>query len=384
MRRAVLLLALACPASAQAVSEPPPRTLAPGAVAPGGRVEVGSRGLERPVRVEVRRGDRWVVQGAPITRYGARAVVRAPLHARSLTVRARSVAGRAAPARRIRIRPLTLAAVGDVNLGDLPGAQIARYGAAWPWTSVGPRLSRADIAFANLECAVSVRGTAQPKTFTFRGRPSSARAMARVGGIDVVNLANNHAGDFGADALLDTLRHARRDGMTPVGAGHTEASAYRPAVVERLGLRIAFAGFSEIGPFSFAARGSRPGTAWAFPDRVRSGVRAARRQGDVVIATFHWGIERDRHESARQRELARVALAAGADAVIGAHPHVLQPIRRLPRRLIAYSLGNFVFGAHSPGTANTGILELELAADGVRGDRFLPATIRAGRPILHR
>jgi poly-gamma-glutamate synthesis protein (capsule biosynthesis protein) len=236
---------------------------------------------------------------------------------------------------------------------------------------------------ANLECAVSLRGAPVPKAFRFRGRPSSLRAAAGAGGLDVVNLANNHAGDYGGLAFIDTIRWSRRYGLAVAGAGFSQAGALRPAIVERLGLRIAVVGFGNILPSEFAAGPRRPGTAWATAANVRTAVGAARRQADVVIATFHWGIERARTENAEQRSLARLALASGATAVVGAHPHVLQPIRRAgPRRLVAYSLGNFVFGAHSPGTADSGILELELSARGVERFRFPRARIVAGRPVL--
>jgi len=310
--------------------------------------------------------------------------VRAPLSARHVEFRL-AIGERRGTVREVRIRPLQLASAGDVNLGDVPGAQIKRHGAAWPWSSVGPTLRAADLAFANLECAVSLRGTPQGKRYTFRGRPSSLRAAATAGGLDVVNLANNHAVDYGRNALLDTLRTARAAGIAAVGAGANAAQAYRPVVVRRLGLRVAFVGFSEILPFEFRAGPGTPGTAWAFPGSVRSSVRSARRQADVVVATFHWGVERATTENFRQRALTRLALASGADAVIGAHPHVLQPVRRVgARRVVAYSLGNFVFGAHSAGTTTTRILTLGLGADGVRTVRSTPAHIVGGRPILGR
>lgn len=380
---AALFAACAGPALVPAAAAAAPKTFAPDAVAPGGRVVVRATGVTLPFRVQARRGAGWVDRGPLVYRAGRPARFRAPAETGTLRLRVRGRDGRVAHVAAIRVRPLTLAAVGDVNLGDGPGAQIDRYGAAWPWASVGPRLRAADLAFGNLECAVSTRGTAQPKTFTFRGRPSSLPAVARAGGLDVVNLANNHSGDYGTGALLDTLRAVRAAGIAPVGAGADEARAYRPAVVERLGLKVAFVGFDVIEPFWFRAVGRRPGNAWGFPSRVRAGVRAAARQADVVIATFHWGIERDVAESGAQRELARVALAAGATAVIGAHPHVLQPIRiPSPGRLVAYSLGNFVFSANSPGTERTGILTLRLGAGRVLGHGFTPATIVASRPVL--
>jgi poly-gamma-glutamate capsule biosynthesis protein CapA/YwtB (metallophosphatase superfamily) len=283
---------------------------------------------------------------------------------------------------RVRSRPVLMAAVGDVNLGDGPGAFIDRFGPRYPWTATAASLRAADVAFGNLECAVSTRGAPVPKQYNFRGRPAALRAMARYAGFDVLNLANNHVGDYGTQALLDTVRLTRRYGMRAVGAGGSLASAAEPRTIERLGLRIAFVGFSNILPASFFAGPTSAGTQPATPELIAAGVKRAARRADVVIATFHWGVERATTEDARQRAFAAIAFQAGAHAVIGAHPHVLQPIRTTGRRLVAYSLGNFVFGASSPQTARTGILRLELSARGVEGHRLVPAAIRNARPEL--
>jgi poly-gamma-glutamate capsule biosynthesis protein CapA/YwtB (metallophosphatase superfamily) len=282
----------------------------------------------------------------------------------------------------LTVRPLRLSSVGDINLGDVPGAHIAAEGPRYPWRSVGRRLRSADIAFGNLECAVSRRGTPFEKLYNFRGTPRALRGLARHSGIDVLNLANNHAGDYGPVALLDTVRGIERLGMKAVGAGQTLRRALEPQVVERLGLRVAFVGFSEVAPIEFAAATDRPGTAWATPEAVTRAVHRARRRADVVVATFHWGIEKAPYETAQQQALAAAAADAGAQLVIGAHPHVLQPLRRQGSALVAYSLGNFVFGAVSEGTTATGILETDLTTEGVAKARWRAGEIAAGRPLL--
>ena len=154
------------------------------------------------------------------------------------------------------------------------------------------------MAFGNLECAVSLRGAPVPKEFNFRGPPAALRVMARYAGFDVLNLANNHTGDYGTAAMLDTVEHVRRFGMVPVGAGGSLAAAAKPRVVERLGLRIAFVGFSNILPASFFAGPGRAGHPARHAWLIAAGVRAASKRADVVIATFHWGVERS---SARGR-----------------------------------------------------------------------------------
>ena len=172
--------------------------------------------------------------------------------------------------------------------------------------------------------------------------------------------------------------------MTSVGAGRRLSTAARPRVITRLGLRVGFVGFSDINPAGFVAGPRRPGTAPADPGLVKRAVRRAARRADVVVATFHWGVERATRPNGRQGALARAAFAGGADAVIGAHPHVLQPVRRRGRRVVAYSLGNFVWSAGSSATSRTGILKLRLSARGVERARLLPARISGTRPALLR
>jgi poly-gamma-glutamate synthesis protein (capsule biosynthesis protein) len=285
----------------------------------------------------------------------------------------------------VTIRDVVLRAFGDIDFGDGVGSVMASRGVLWPWRGVAPLLRSADVAFGNLECSISRRGSPVPKAFQFRGSPAALGRVVRYAGLDALNLANNHVGDYGTGAMLDTIRNVRRFGVLPIGAGATLRAAERPHVITRLGLRIAFVGFVDIGPTSFGAGPRKPGSVFMAPVRVRAGVRAARREADVVITSFHWGIERQTTPTARQREFANIAIQSGATAVIAAHPHVLQPIRTpRRRRLIAYSLGNFVWAAGSPLTARTGVLEVRLSARGVEGSRLRRAVIEGTRPrLLH-
>ena len=166
--------------------------------------------------------------------------MRVPLRPGRYRLRA-TVTG-AAPTRavRVRVRDVTLDAVGDINLGDGVADVMAVRGPRYSWGGVARELRSADIAFGNLECSVSTRGSAIPgKQYTFRGRPSYLRAASRYAGMDVLNLANNHSKDYGTTALLDTFHWIKRFGMTRVGAGWNSAEARRPRVVRRLGLKVA-------------------------------------------------------------------------------------------------------------------------------------------------
>jgi hypothetical protein len=279
---------------------------------------------------------------------------------------------------RFRVRGLRLYAVGDVNLGDRPGTAIATYGVRYPWLSVAPVLRAADISIANLECSVSTRGYPVPgKQYTFRGKPSSLLAIARYAGIDVVTLANNHTLDYGRLAFADTLSYAHEFGMKTIGGGRNLDVARRPALFRLGGIRVALLGYSDVRPLGFDAGPTWSGTAPAFPSYISSDVRRAKNRGaDVIVVYFHWGVERTFSPNSRQRSLAAVAFESGATVVLGAHPHVLQPIEQPGRRrLVAWSLGNFVFGANSSGTERTGVLRMRLGRARILGSGLRRARI---------
>ncbi len=183
----------------------------PREVAAGGTLAVGLQDVRLPAKLQVRRaGKPWrtlrVKRKARVTR------LRAPRQPQGMRFRARGADGKLTAVRRVRVRYLRLSAVGDVNLGDGPGAVMAVEGPQYPWTSVGPRLRDADIAFANLECAVSRRGVAEPKTFTFRGAPERLKATAEQGGIDIVTSPTT------TPATSATSRSPTRC-ATPAGSG---------------------------------------------------------------------------------------------------------------------------------------------------------------------
>ena len=242
-----------------------------------------------------------------------------------------------------------------------------------PFEFIEPALASADLAVVNSEMVISDRGTAVDKTYVFRAPPSAARRMASAG-IDVANLANNHARDYGPVALMDTVELLETAGVVALGAGANDAEAFRHRVLDAgEAATVAFVGVSMIVPWDFTAGPDHPGIAsrWNSP-RVLATVQHATTEADVVIAVVHWGIERDPCPSVDQRSFARELLDAGADAVIGHHPHVLQPVEFADGRLIAYSLGNFVWHPRSGLTGETGVLQIDFDADRIVGWTFHP------------
>ena len=273
-----------------------------------------------------------------------------------------------------------IAATGDVNLGARVGELIRAHGPSYPWEHVSGLLRTADVTLVNLECAMSTRGSPLDKEYTFRGDPSAVPAMAEAG-VDVANLGNNHAADFGREALVDTLGHLRAAGIAAVGAGRNTDEAYRHVVVERSGLRIAFLGATRVLPYHFGAGSDVPGVASAYEEaRLISAVRAADGDADVTVVSIHWGVELAPEPNDVQIGLGRALVDAGADVVIGHHPHVLQPVVRYRGAVIAYSLGNFVFASGSVAGTTTMLLRVGVLPDTSLVVARVPMRIVGARP----
>lgn len=275
-----------------------------------------------------------------------------------------------------------LAWMGDVMLADGPGRVIARGGD--PFGAVMKAMKNADVRIANLECVIATGGTKAAKPWTFRAHPQVLDVLRRH--VDAVSLANNHSGDFGPQAFSQMLGRLQRAGLPYFGGGADLRAAHRPVIVERQGLRIALLGYNEMFPRRFEAGPDSPGIAWADEEQIVADIRAARAQADVVIPFMHWGQEHSETSHARQRALARLMIRAGADAVVGTHPHVRQDTEVIDGKPVIYSLGNFIFDGFSDEDNNTGsILWMTVTATGVKDWRLQAVHIDlSGSPHLAR
>lgn len=381
MRLLIVLVGVVAVAATASASTPTisVRTKLPAWIAPGGRFTVGGFTAAR-TRVSVLSDGSLLgsATSGPLGRFTLR--VRAPGSGRhQISV---AVEGSRVSSGSLVVRPLVLAAVGDITPGEAVGPAVEANGAAFPWRYVGAVLRGADLTAGNLEGAVTDRGTPAPdKQYQFRGPSALLRGARDAAGFDVLTVANNHSLDYGAVGLADTLAAARRAGIATIGAGANLRAARSPATFVTGGLRVAFLGYSDVCPPGFAAGPSSPGTARADVSRISADVRAAKRSNDVVVVFFHWGVELHASPNDRQRMFATAALRAGATVVLGAHPHVLGPVERLPRSLVAWTLGNFVFPAGDAASVRTAVLRVKLGARGVLGYDLVPA--RAGvQPTL--
>jgi poly-gamma-glutamate capsule biosynthesis protein CapA/YwtB (metallophosphatase superfamily) len=278
---------------------------------------------------------------------------------------------------------LTLQAVGDIMAARGIGARLAAGGVDLPFSAVGRgaplALLGADVVVGNLESPLTVRPTARPGPYRFAAQPAVAAALQRAG-FTALSLANNHALDAGAAGLADSVAALQQSGIAALGAAADGAAAYQPLLIERAGLRLAlFAANAVADPADRPDEAADWGRAW-LDEQLLAAVSAAAAASDLVIVLPHWGEEYQAQPSAAQRDWAGRLAAAGADLIIGSHPHVLQPIEWLEqgerRTLVAYSLGNFVFDqAGRFVTSSSAVLQLVLDRDGVAAAAVAPVDL---------
>lgn len=261
-------------------------------------------------------------------------------------------------------KPVTLIAVGDINLGERIAEHIQRKGFDYPWLRTMSFLRSSDLTFGNLECCVSKRGRPVPgKKYTFRGSPKSLRGLAS-SGFDVVSLANNHARDYGEISLVDTINNLKKWKIAMTGAGKS-GSAYRPVIIARKGITVAFLAFTNVLPGGWKATNRRYGVAPVYPlSKLKAAISRAKKLSKIQVVSFHWGIELRKKPTVEQKRIARFAIDNGADIILGHHPHVTETIERYRHKPIIYSLGNFVFSPGHSGARNSTAIKFTILRDG--------------------
>ncbi|HUW69707.1 MAG TPA: CapA family protein [bacterium] len=305
-------------------------------------------------------------------------------------------------------RAFSVLACGDILLARTPGKRASERGYRFLFSGVKDMVSAADIAFANLESPASYIGTpypGKPENITFRADPATLFGVAWAG-FDVLSMANNHMTDFGPKALAETLDFIDLLGMSRCGAGIDAEDARAPAVIEREGVRFVFLAYAEpiwsvvaaksaIAARAYArvearlSRSQSPKVSTAAVDASRAGIapidtssiladirRAkATLAPDYLFVSLHWGEELEHMPSGSQRTLGRAIIDAGATAVLGHHPHVLQSVERYRDGLIIYSLGNFVFDMASSVTYDSAAVRIIVAGGRIDHADILPLSI---------
>lgn len=241
-----------------------------------------------------------------------------------------------------------------------------------------PILQAADLAFCNLESPISGRGTPLNKRYAFNA-PVEAADGLKAAGFDVVSLANNHCLDYGPEALSDTLAHLDARGIHAVGIA-PKGAPQKPVIVEVGGVRVGYLAYMSPDLYWGEIRQFCPGPAIASEEAVVADITRLREDADIVVVSFHWGMEHTTALTGEQKRLGPAAIDAGAHLVVGHHPHVQQSIVTHGRGIILHSLGNFAFARWSPpGAQDTRIFRCLVDRNGIRGAEYLPVRIVSGR-----
>jgi poly-gamma-glutamate capsule biosynthesis protein CapA/YwtB (metallophosphatase superfamily) len=271
---------------------------------------------------------------------------------------------------------VTFVAVGDMMLSRAVAKRMRQRGYDYPFASTSEFVRSADIAFGNLETPITPGPEVQPFEMSFRADPESAQALHDAG-FDVLSLANNHTPNFGENGLQDTLRYLDEVRIVHVGAGLDQA-AHSAKFIESKGIRFAFLAYNDrdVVPASYEATDTRFGTAFMHTARMQDAVRAATEVADIVIVSMHSGTEYEPFPNDSQTTFAHAAIDAGAEMVIGHHPHVVQTMEVYKGKYIFYSLGNFVFDQMWSRETREGLLaRATIRKEGVTGISFHPVLI---------
>jgi poly-gamma-glutamate synthesis protein (capsule biosynthesis protein) len=292
-------------------------------------------------------------------------------------------------------RAVTFAFAGDVNFpdewdgegGSVPDAptlhQQVLANPVHVLDPVAPVLRQADLAMVNLETAVTDGGDpVAGKNYHFRS-PAAAFTALKVAGVDVVNMANNHALDYGPTGMADTFAAIKASGLPVLGIGHDAAEAYRPYRTTVNGERIGIVSATDwlepdLVP-AWSATDTQAGLAFSI-DRTRlvAEVRALRPHVDTLVAFLHWGTEETWCASAEQQDLAQALIDAGADIVVGSHAHRVFGAGRAGPALVAYGLGNFVYWREDGESGRSGILRVTATGRRIDAYSWVPARITDG------
>lgn len=239
-------------------------------------------------------------------------------------------------------------------------------------------MRNADICMVNNEFQFSNRGTPmEDKQFTFRTSPEHVQILLDMG-VDIVSLANNHTIDFGLDALEDTFKTLDDAGILYAGAGDSKERAQELQIIEANGLKFGFLAATRVIPVSqWNVEFRQPGLFTTYDDtRLVECIEAAKTECDFLTVYVHWGIEREAYPKDYQTAIAKNCFDAGADLVIGAHPHVLQGIEFIDGKPVFYSLGNYVF---TQTIAQTALVKVEVQSDGETTYSLIPAYAENGK-----
>lgn len=266
-----------------------------------------------------------------------------------------------------------LIAVGDIMLSRYVDQKMQRLkDFQHPFAMTQDILRTADLVFGNLECPITPGRKINNLEMVFRADPAVAKALKEAG-FTIMSLANNHTLNFGAKGLTDTLGFLKDAEIQTVGAGENAAAAYAPVYLERKGQKFAFLAYQFT---KYHTPEDNPGVAPMDLDKMVQSVQEAKSQADFVIVSMHAGNEYATNPNLMQVTFAHTAIDAGADLVLGHHPHVVQKIEEYNQKFIFYSLGNFVFDQNDRKAREGLMAKIIFSAKEIKSLEALPVVIK--------
>jgi poly-gamma-glutamate synthesis protein (capsule biosynthesis protein) len=239
---------------------------------------------------------------------------------------------------------VSFCAVGDILLDRDVRKVIEQNGIIYPFESIAEIIKENDLAFFNMECPLANYSDGYPinKKYSFRAEPQYLKGL-KYAGFNLASIANNHTIDFGKSGFLKTIEILNNDSIFTTGGGVNQDEAFKPLLIEKNGETFALFGMLEFLLEGTTFNESQPYPAFGNIDKLCNEIRQLNSDIDNIIVSFHWGQENAVIPTSKQVEFAHKVVDAGADLVLGHHPHVLQSIETYKGKLILYSLGNFVF-----------------------------------------
>ncbi len=243
------------------------------------------------------------------------------------------------------VRAVNLILVGDIMLSRLVGKKMELLNNfTFPFLKISDILQSVDLVFGNLEGPISSGGKNQGSIYSFRASPRVVEGLS-FANFRVLSLANNHIWDYGKAALLDTLKILRENNILSVGVGENFDKANELVIKEIRGNKIGFLAYTDLSSNSLEAGEGYPGISDFDLKKVIKKISEIKASStiDIIFVSLHWGEEYAGVVKEKQREIAKDLIDAGADVIIGHHPHVVQEFEEYKNGLIFYSLGNFIF-----------------------------------------
>lgn len=240
-------------------------------------------------------------------------------------------------------KKITMVAVGDIMLSrSVEGRMKEKNNFKYPFLKTAQFISGADIAFGNLETPIISGKAVEASQMVFRADPKSVTGLL-FAGFDMLSLSNNHIMNHGKKGLEETLKNLDRGGISYVGAGIGNDEISRSANLTVKGVKFSFLAYTYNNDVRKDSKGEIYGVSKMDAEGMKKDVGRAKENSDVVIVSMHAGTEYLTKSKQFQKDFARAAIDAGADLVIGHHPHVVQETEKYKDKYIIYSLGNFVF-----------------------------------------